>query len=272
MTEWLVIRVTDENGGALTPSSVTLSAGGTRHALADVASQGLSLDLSGVAPGNYQLELVLPKRPALPLAVAVKARGAARMMAFRGPSPAIASLTSQSVTAGKAASRTLHVIGLKLPKQHAEVVLVAGWDYSGGADNTLYATTWRDDLYAGQTYLTGTARRIAKQIDDHTVVTLFDFKSGKRRRWLKGRSEWHQLDSVLQGKVPTHTGHYKDPANTQKRHDDDSISIVHVYDYVAELGQAAAQSLKRFDIFSHAWAGGPILVDTLQEGAWPRAG
>lgn len=272
MTDWLVVQVMDERGGAVTPSAAALEGAGVSHALSDVAGQGWSVALAGVAAGKYQLNLTLPQRLPLPLAVEVKARGAGKLVVFRGKSPAIATLSSQAVTAGGPASRTLHVVGLKLPKQHSEVVLVAGWDYSGGADNTLYAKTWRDDLYAGQTFISGKAAPLTKQIHDHTVVSLFDFKSGQRIRWLKARQDWHELDRVLQGSVPTHTGYYKDAANTQKRHDDDAISIRHVYDYIADLGAAAPGSVQRFDIFSHAWAGGPILVDTVEDAVFAPGG
>lgn len=265
MTDWCVFVAKDDTGAALAPTSVELRQGTSSHAFGDVAGQGLSLDLGAVAPGAYSLVVTLPNRPELPLAVGVKTAKTGKLVYFRGRSPAAAALSSQSVSAGPAKSRTLHVIELTLGKSHEEVVLVAGWDYSGGANNALYAKTWRDDLYAGETHVTGSKTTITRVVHDFTVVTLFDFKTGLRTRWLKGRSDWHELDSVLQGTVPTHTASYKTPANTQKRHDDDSISIVHVYDYIIELGAAAPRSLMRFDIFSHAWAGGPILANTDQD-------
>lgn len=262
MTDWCVFAAVDDTGTALTPSTVELRQGATSHSFSDVAGQGLSLDLTAIAPGDYSLVVSLPNRPELPLAVGVKTAKTGKLVFFRGRSPAAAALSSQSVTAGPSKSRTLHVIELTLGKEHEEVVLAAGWDYSGGANNALYAKTWRDDLYAGETYVTGSKSTIPRVVQDHTVVTLFDFKTGMRTRWLKGRRDWHELDSVLQGTVATHTASYKTAANTQKRHDDDSISVVHVYDYVADLGATAPGSLKRLDVFSHAWAGGPILVNT----------
>ncbi len=262
MTDWCVFAAVDDAGAALTPTSVELRQGATRHAFSDVAGQGLSLDLTAIAPGSYSLMVALPSRPELPLAVGVKAAKTGKLVFFRGRSPAAAVATSQRVTAGPAKSRALHVLQLTLGKAHEEIVLVAGWDYSGGANNALYAETWRDDLYAGETQVTSSKSAITRVVENHTVVTLFDFKTGLRTRWLKGRTGWHELDSVLQGTVATHTASYKTAANGQKRHDDDSVSIVHVYDYIAELGAVAPGSLKRFDVFSHAWAGGPILVNT----------
>src|SRR5690606_22543877 len=47
---------------------------------------------------------------------------------------------------------------------------------------------------------------------------------------------------------------------------DDSISIVHVYRHIIELGRRSPGSVAGFHVFSHAWAGGPILVNTDQEG------
>ncbi len=272
MSNWLVIQVSDESGSEMTPSNVTLRDDSTSHSFNDVSGQGLSLQLSSVSAGDYQLEIELPDRPPLVLSMGVKDRKSGKVAFFRGHSPACCTLTTQRVTTGSSSSRTLHALSLKLKENHEEIVLVAGWDYSGGADNTLYAKTWRDDLYAQETYVTGTSTPLSRSISDHTVVTLFDFKSGNRIRWIKGRRDWHEMDSELQGSVPTHTANYKSKANKKKRHDDDSISILHVYDYIADLGKAAAGCLLSVDMFSHAWAGGPILVNTNQEAEFSPGG
>lgn len=269
MSEHAVVKVEDTGGAAIVPTSVKL-VGAATHAFADVAGQGLSLDLAAVAAGDYKLELELPTRPVMPFSVKVTESGASKALAFAGTAPMCCTLSTQSAAAGAAASRTLVVAHFVLAPKHEEIVLVAGWDYSGGADNTQYAKTWRDDLYAGSSHQTGSKKAITRVVFDHTVVTMFDFKSGNRIRWMKGRKDWHTMDTVLQGTVATNTGKYSTPANEQARHDDDAISIVHVYGYVADLGSTAAASLKRFDIFSHAWAGGPILVDTYQNAEFDR--
>jgi hypothetical protein len=159
-----------------------------------------------------------------------------------------------------------------LAKYHSEVVLVAGWDYSGGANNAAYCENYRDDLYTGTTYRTGAKTNITKRIDDATVVTVFDFKTGNRVRSMKGSSGWVEMDRVLQGTVKTHLGHYKTPANARKRYLDNSISIKHVYDYITELGTKAPASLREFHVFSHAWAGGPILVETYEAPLYDEGG
>ena len=271
MSEHAVIQAADTAGTAITPTAVQLQ-GAATHNFADVAGQGLSLDLSGVAAGDYSLVVALPNRPELPFKVKVEDKSSVKLISFRGKTPACCALTKQAAASGSASSRTLYVFAFTMEASHSEVVLVAGWDYSGGADNTKYATTWRDDLQLGYSYQSGKKKSITKVITDSTLVTMFDFESGNRTRWLKGRKGWHQLDVVLQGTVATHTGKYSTPANVQKRHDDDSMSIVHVYEYVADIGKNTAGALLRFDIFSHAWAGGPILVNTNQDAEFSSGG
>ncbi|ATB30405.1 hypothetical protein MEBOL_003866 [Melittangium boletus DSM 14713] len=178
----------------------------------------------------------------------------------------------QSVESSGGVAKRVHSLLVRLAKVHSEVLLVAGWDYSGGSNNVAFCESYRDDLYSGSTYRTGAKKSIVKRIGDATVVTIFDFKTGERTRMLKGSSEWFEMDRVLQGKSKTHLGSYKDKANLQKRYLDDSISIRHVYDYVAELGVKAPGSLAEFHIFSHAWAGGPILVETYEDALYAAGG
>ncbi len=263
MSEHAVVTVVDETGAAITPTAVKLVAGATTHAFADVPPQGLSLDLATPAAGTWQLVLELPDHPPLPFQVQVAGTGA-KTIAFAGDSPRCCALASASVTDGSNGTRKLFTFAFSLSKKHTELVMLAGWDYHGGSDNTLYAKTWRDDLYSGETWQTGKKASITKRIGDATVVTIFDFKSGNRVRYIKGKRDWHVMDRVLQGSVPTHTAGGETAAAVQQRHDDDSISIVHAYRYVQDLGVAAAGSLLRFDIFSHAWVGGPIMIDTWQ--------
>ena len=103
-------------------------------------------------------------------------------------------------------------------------------------------------------------------------MTIFDFKMGTRTRMVKSASGWMEMDCVLQGTVKTHLGSYKDATNVQKRYLDDSISIRHVYDYISALGAVAPGTLREFHIFSHAWAGGPILVETYEGAAYAVGG
>ncbi len=271
MSEHAVIAVKDENGAVLTPKSVTIVAGGTTHTFADVATQGLSLDLAAVAAGTVQLVLELPDHPKLPFALKLSGT-TTKALGFDGNSPICCTLSKQTASAGASGTRTLFVFAFALTKKHTEVVLAAGWDYHGGADNSLYAKTWRDDLYAGATWSSGVKATMTKVITDSTLVTMFDFKTGNRVRWMKGKSDWHKLDTVLQGTVATYTAGGETDAALTRRHDDDSISIVHVYGYVQDLGVAAPGSVLRFDIFSHAWAGGPIMINTYEEAAFRSSG
>ena len=267
MSEHAVVKVKDETGADVTPKSVEIVIGTTSHAFADVAGQGLSLDLAGLAGGEAKLVLTLPDHPALPFSLKLSGT-TAKAVGFDGTSPLCCTLSKQTATDGAAGTRTLFVFAFAMTKKHTEIVLAAGWDYHGGADNTLYAKTWRDDLWAGTTYATGTKTTIGKLITPTTVVTLFDFKSGNRTRYIKGSTDWHRMDKVLQGAVATYTAGGETDAALQKRYADDSISIVHVYGYIQDLGVAAPASLLRFDIFSHAWVGGPIMINTWEGSAY----
>lgn len=50
-----------------------------------------------------------------------------------------------------------------------------------------------------------------------------------------------------------------------------SLSIANIYDYIENLGKTAKGSLVEMHIFSHAWIGGPILVNTMEYYEWDSA-
>lgn len=216
----------------------------------------LTAGISELEPGKYQLGLEIKGRPRLHLRLRAAVDGGELSLEFAGPKPRCCAL--------KLDSERRTTLTITLAATHEELIFVSGWDYSGGSDTRRWCETWRDDLYAGETYLTGKAQPIPKQIHDHTVVTLFDFRTGERVQLLKAEDGWHELDRSLQGEVATHLEPYKDPAATQRRHDDDSISIVHVYAHITALGCTSPGSVVGLHVFSHAWAGGPILVNTNQ--------
>lgn len=280
MKTHLVIRAVDENGADLTVNAARLIDDQARLAesFADDPVRGMSVDVSATSPGAYQLRVNLPDHPTLLFNGELSETKGQRHFKFVKPTPKCITIARAQAREGDVSSPVVITLTLALTKKHAEIVLVAGWDYSGGSDKTKYATTMRDDLYAGKTNHVRAKDKvtynvkITRLIHDHTLVTMFDFKSGNRIRWFKGQSGWHECDRVLQGSVPTHTGSYKDPDNHKKRRDDDSISIVHVYDYIAQLGGAVPGSLVGFHIFSHGWDGGPILVNTNQAANYNYGG
>jgi len=270
-THHLAVVAVDESGAALKLSSAKLTSGAAvNRALA--FSGAARTALSGLSAGKYELCLSFSDRPdfVLPLTLVKEPDGPVPTFAQTAPY-CCPGIQRTSEGAG-AAAKTVFTLTLKLAKAHSEVILVAGWDYSGGANNAAYCETYREDLYAGSTHRTGAKTTISKRIDNATVVTIFDFKTGDRVRMVKSPAGWFELDRVLQGKVKTHLGDYKVAANMKKRHDDDAISIKHVYDYIIELGAKAPGALKEFHIFSHAWAGGPILVETYEDVAYAAGG
>jgi len=269
----LAIVVLDEKGSPLQVRGARLidPSNGTLAAMFKTnASNSADLDVTSTANGDYELRTDIKDLPTNILSVRLFDRGGAKALAFRGTTPRCATVASKKGVLGKASSNTVVTLTLKLAAKHQEVVLVSGWDYSGGSRMALYALTYRDDLARGVTNHIASATSVKKKVKisqgilDHNRVTLFSFQTGMRTRWLKGQKGWHTIDEVLQGTVPTHTGKYDDPVNMQKRHDDDAISIVHVYQYIADLGCSHKGCVTDFQVFSHSWDGGPILVDTYQ--------
>jgi hypothetical protein len=166
-------------------------------------------------------------------------------------------------------SPALVTLKFALTKKHHEVVFVTGWDYSGGAKMGAYARTWRDDLYDGSTHVTGKKQTMPQGLFDHSVVTMFEADSGDRIRYIKGNKGWHEMDRALQGTVKPKRGKYDAAGAKEALHDEDSISIVHAYKYIEELGAKVPKCLARFDIFSHAYQRGPIFVNTDEAADWP---
>jgi hypothetical protein len=231
-----------------------------------------STALHGFTRGEHELCISFPERPDFNFPLVITKTTGELTLSFAKSPPACCPRIQRDVENSSGAMKVTFTLLLTLTKSHSEVILVAGWDYSGGANNIAYCESYRDDLYAGTTHRTGIKTTITKRIDDATIVTVFDFKTGNRLRMMKGSSGWFRMDHILQGTVKTHLGHYKTPANAQKRHLDDSISIKHVYDHIIELGAKAPGALKDFHIFSHAWAGGPILVETHEDAAYEAGG
>ncbi|MEM6989958.1 MAG: hypothetical protein AAF721_05660 [Myxococcota bacterium] len=268
MVDRLIVEVVDEAGALLRGTSAEL--GGV--ALSTIGGRTMAR-LPEHTTGTQALELAVPGHPKLLFAVEVTDRKAGRTLKFVGGAPRCCMLTQQHASAGDASSPLLTVLRFALRERHSEVVMLTGYDYDDG--NRIYlehAEFWRDDLYAGKTGLTGSWRKMDRVIFDHTVVTIFDCHTGDRIRQMKTRRGWHEMDRVLQGSVRTVIAKGK-KANAEKmaeRQAADSLSVVHVYRYIEELGRVAPGSVHRFDYFGHAHTGGPILVNTNQRAEFAK--
>ncbi len=138
-----------------------------------------------------------------------------------------------------------------------EVLLVTGYDYSGGSKYRAFATTRMHDLAKAGT------------IDDSTVITLMEFETGKKTRWVRGRgkervkshmwsSGWCRMTDELVGTaapVPVRGG--GDPGTG-------SISMPHVHEHIVSIGKARKGTLIEYSIFSHSTAKGPIMFNTYE--------
>jgi hypothetical protein len=270
-THHLEVVAVDEKGAALNVSTVTLTSG--LAVSRSVAVSGAArIALSGVNPGRGQVCLSFMDRPDFILPLTFEKGMDGPVPTFPKEAPLCCPAIQRSTETALGGVKVLFTLTLTLASAHSEVVLVAGWDYSGGARNDAYCDTCREDLYAGSTHRTGVKTTIPKRIDASTVVTLFDFKTGERSRAVKSASGWFELDRVLQGTVKPNVAKYSDPLNQRRRHDDDAISILHIYDYIADLGLDAPGTLREFHIFSHAWAGGPLLANTNEDADYRSGG
>ncbi len=272
-TTYFVIEVRDETSAAIEPSAAELvdEKAGTRTALSKDKSRGWSVDVSALE-GKFRLELSLPKHPMLPFRLDIATKKGAKQVSFQATTPKCCTLARKHATEGDDSSPVHFTATFVLAKQHEEIVFAAGWDFSGGGYNDAYCDAWRDDLYEGQTSISGKKVKTTRLIHDHTVVTLFDFRLGERIRRIKGQAGWHEMDRVLQGAVKTRLGSVHHDAINKLRHDDDSCSITHVYAHVKTLGKDFPGSLLGLHIISHAWAGGPIVVDTFEDPPYKAGG
>jgi len=152
-----------------------------------------------------------------------------------------------------------------------EIVLVTGFDYPsrhgpGGMQFHLLATKRMHEI------------RTAKSLDDSTVVTWFDCKSGLRTRWVTGRgtekpgsppamwsSGWARLSS--DGTPPSTL----DPNDTTIVYPGPNVNgMPEIYQHIGSIGSGRPGTLEEFSVMSHSWFGGPILFDTGEQATFAQ--
>lgn len=142
-----------------------------------------------------------------------------------------------------------------------EVLLVTGYDYPSD-----------HGLGGMQFHKLGTRRMHALRkegaIDDSTVVTWFDCRSGLRSRWVMGRGtekvgDPPQMWSAGWSRLSTDGT----PPSTLKPGEPDYpgagvTGMAEIHQYIARIGAERPSTLQEFSIMSHSWFGGPILFNT----------
>ena len=270
------VQVRDEHGKPMAIEPVWLVPPSGVSILAEFQpepDQVQSLLLDAKIDGNVQLVLRLPGHP--PLGFAMQAnqgkegkqgkKSKKATFSFRGQVPRCAVLTRQVVSKGEEQSLTIVALQFDLAKRHEEIVMVAGVDLKGSVNYTRFTDTLREELYTGETYFGGTPHPIPRVIHDHTVVTHFDFVTGYRRRHIKGQEGWHEMDAVFVGNDVPYIKNGESKEAEARRHKDDTISVVDIYDHIAKLGAVAPRTLIQMHCFSHAWVQGPILLNTYED-------
>ena len=173
--------------------------------------------------------------------------------------PRMVTLTKQAATGpgtGPGKNQMRVVLGAA-----REFLLVVGFDYptdhSGGMAFEGLGTKRMHDL------------RDAGTIDDSTVITVFDAKSGLCNRWVMGRgsetlvaggafvwkSGWSMMTSegVKPATLNRSSPNYPGPSVN---------GMAEVYRFIEEIGRLRPGTLEEFSVLSHSFHGGPILFDT----------
>jgi hypothetical protein len=259
-----IVRIQAPGGPAIRIISVRLIDATTRDTVEFTVLDDYSvyLDLAAVVPGEHRLAMNIAGYPTLHFSMQIDGE-AERSLRFISPTPACATITTQQASAGPAASRRVHMVTFALPSKFEAVILVAGADLKGETNYRRFAETWRDDLYRGRTDLGKTPNQpVSRGIHNHTLVSIFDFRTGRLEEQIKGTRGWHPMRGAMQGTQPPAIEAPEAPDALARRQNTDSISIVHVYHYISDLGRAHGGCLRQLHFFSHAFVQGPILLNT----------
>jgi hypothetical protein len=254
----LAIQLTDLEGQEIAFDAVTLRQGGLVQRFTE---EPFAILFASEGPGTVEVE----KDGFFPFSfpIDVKETGAdftATLAKSMLDSPAMVTLTKETSTgAGFGAGRNVMRIAIGKAR---EVVLVAGLDYftshSGGMQFEQLATQRMHAL------------REAKTIDESTVVTVFECKSGLLTHWVMGRSPeaktsaprlWQSGWALLGSSgVPPTTLSPSRPGYPGAGVN----GMPEVYRYLENVGSTRPKTVIEFSIMSHAWFGGPILYNTSQ--------
>ncbi len=256
----LQVDLTDLNGGAFSADKVTfvtsagsfpLTAAPFMFDLTVAGDASLTVEKKGQQTFRFELSVVDSGKDFTVTINKKRMIDAPRMLTL---------LKLGAIGNGPGPGRNQLTVRIGAPR---EFLLVTGFDYpsshgGGGMQFHLLATRRMHTL------------RAAKTIDDSTVITWFDSKSGLRTRWVMGRgaesptsppgmwkSGWSLLSS--DGTAPTtlnpNDAGYPGPGVN---------GMPEIYQYIASIGKDRPGTLEELSILSHSWAGGPILFDTTE--------
>lgn len=265
LTEFTV-RITDAEGKTVEVDEVSLIAAGVTQKL-DIAP--FSFLLSG--PGSGTLTLVKKGHITYTFDVDIAETGPDFTLTLSKnliDIPRMLVLTKEAPASPESgAGRNILRIILGEPR---EFLLIAGLDYftdhSGGMAFEQLATKRMHDL------------REAGSLEDSSVVTVFDCKSGLRTQWVMGRgseekapspnlwkSGWSRI-AATGTKPSTLSPSGKDYPGLGV------FGMAEMHRYVEEVGKQRPGTLKEYSILSHGWFGGPILYNTEESADFKTGG
>lgn len=129
-------------------------------------------------------------------------------------------------------------------------ILVAGHDYHGGADFKVYCTRRIDQI-------------VAANAGQDLNIQLFDIRRGEivtREIIAAAKTDVSATDSSYDAITRAmYTGEY---FNHGQR---GTLSITHIYEAISNIGSLHAGELHELSVFSHAWHGGLILVNSFDD-------
>ena len=263
MEDEVVLRVGAPGEAPISISSARLiNARETVAEFTPVGDHAVGLDLASVPAGEYRLAMNTTGYPTLHFSIEITGE-TERTLTFDGRTPRIATLSVQAASSGTARSRRTHMLNLALPAKPEAAVMVVGVDLKGNTNYRQAAETWRDDLYHGRTDLGDKLdQRIPPGISDHTIVSIFDFRTGTHEKQIKGTRGWHVMYRTRLGSEDPPIDRPKANDALERRQKAHCISILDVYAYISTIGRDAPGCLRQLHFFSHSWIEGPVLLNT----------
>lgn len=215
----------DRDAGGL-PTLTTDLTLGQRVAIREAGSFALDLRVKGFPRQRIELEVTPFTNPP--------------RIQPKGRLPLAIALTRQRTKDARSDAQTDWLFTFRCTFSHArELVFVVG-DNRGKATFNAYADSRREDLCRKR------FSALSPLADGSTFVTKFDFSTDEQTHYvLSGPRTW----TVWKKK--------------SLRHDLKNLSIGDVYRYIQQVGVHSPGRIVELSFFSHAWAGGPILSDSL---------
>lgn len=255
--EWLV-EVKDDAGAAILTARVALVRSSALAALdwpfTAIAPThvhkggGLYETPAPMAPAEGDWTLIVHQTGRSPVVQPLKMKAKSKTETLTTPSPKTAAtiaFSSELKTVGTSTVRRTRFSVTMYPS--SEVVFISGTEYfNAGTRFRIFAESYREGL------------RLEKKVDAGVIATLFSTDD---------RSRETHVPAMGGGwlKVATHSFGDARAVTPGRKHAPvigADVSVVHLYEYLSEVGATEPGRVKNVGFFSHSWPGGPLLYNT----------